>query len=119
MVLFLPGSYAVLHGSNRPPTDVENQRNDAMIGTHQLSAFSCGPIPEERLNSDGWVVGPEGLLFWVPEDCRYGLTHLPIMTIADKRRDRIVRIDFTDFRYGTSWTDIYEPRDIKENSVVI
>jgi hypothetical protein len=116
MILYSPGGHAVLYGSNRPPTDIENRRNDVL---HPLSTFSCAPIPEERLNPNGWVVGPEGLLFWVPQDFRYGLTHLPMMTIANARRDRVVRIDFTNFRYGTSWTDIYERRAVEEKADIV
>ena len=50
----------------------------------------------------------EGLLFWVPEDCRGGLTSPAIMTIPIKGRHRSVKVDFTDFRFGFSWTSIYE-----------
>jgi hypothetical protein len=70
----------------------------------------------ERLNEKGWVVGPEGLLFWVPEDCRYGLTHMPMMTIRNMRRESAVRIDFRGFRYGSSWAEIYEKRTDVENA---
>jgi hypothetical protein len=119
MILYSPGGHVGLYGSNRHPADIEDQRNDVMVGPHPLSAFSCAPIPEERLNPNGWVVGPEGLLFWVPEDCRYGLTHLPRITIARMQRHRGVRIDFTNFQYGTSWTDIYERRAIDEKADVV
>jgi hypothetical protein len=119
MILYSPGGHTVLYGSDRPPTDIKNRRNDVMVGLLPLSTFSCAPIPKERPNPNGWVVGPEGLLFWVPEDCRYGLTHLPIMTIANTRRDRGVRIDFTNFRYGTSWTDIYERSAVEEKADVV
>jgi hypothetical protein len=73
---------------------------------HSLKVFSGRPIPKELLSSNGWVCGSDGLLFWVPEDCRHGLTCRAIMTISDTGRHRCVRIDFTRFQYGTSWTNI-------------
>jgi hypothetical protein len=42
-------------------------------------------------------------LFWVPEDCRNGLTCPAILTIPTNGRHRVVRLDFTHFQYGTSW----------------
>jgi hypothetical protein len=58
------------------------------------------------LDSNGWVHSSEGLLFWVPEDCRDGLTCPAIITIPTAARHRPVRIDFTRFQYGISWTNI-------------
>jgi len=69
-------------------------------------AFSGLPIPAKLLDSNGWVHGPDGLLFWVPEDCRDGLTCPAITIIPTTGRHRRVRIDFTRFQYGTSWTNI-------------
>jgi hypothetical protein len=79
--------------------------NDPSIH-HPISVFSGLPIPLELLDSNGWVHGPDGLLFWVPEDCRSGLTCPAIRTIPNTGRLRRVRIDFRRFQYGTSWTDI-------------
>jgi hypothetical protein len=70
-----------------------------------VNAFSGLPIPFAMLDSNGWVYGKEGLLFWVPEDCRNGLTSPAIIAIPTWGRHRRVRIDFTRFRYGTSWTE--------------
>jgi hypothetical protein len=97
-----------MHPSDDPPPDHNNPRNNNNGNTHLPSGLACVAISPDLINARGWVVGPEGLLFWVPEDCRYGLTHTHIMILGNVRRDRRVRIDFTDFRYGTSWTDIYE-----------
>jgi hypothetical protein len=72
-----------------------------------LTAFSGRRIPPELLESDGWIIGAGGLLFWIPEDCRNGLTCPAIMTIPDTGRQRRVRLDFTHFCYGSMWTDIY------------
>jgi hypothetical protein len=71
-----------------------------------LGAFHALPIPAAMLDSNGWVHDEEGLLFWVPEDCRNGLTCPAIITIPTSGHHRRVRIDFTRFQYGTSWTNI-------------
>src|SRR5271168_4537292 len=70
------------------------------------TAFSGRPIPISYLRPDGWVHGVEGPLFWVPEDCRNGLTCPAIITIPNTGRSRRVRLDFGRFQYGTSWTNI-------------
>ena len=82
-------------------------QNHSSTNPHFPFAFSHIPIPTQHLNSSGWVCDSNGLLFWVPEDCHYGLTHLPIMTIDGVHRKRGVRIDFTNFKYGFSWTEAY------------
>jgi hypothetical protein len=84
---------------------VPSGSNDSSI-RHSLNVFSGLPIPPELLDSNGWVHGPDGLLFWVPEDCRDGLTCPAIRTIPNTGRHRRVRIDFARFKYGTSWTNI-------------
>jgi hypothetical protein len=81
-------------------------RSNNSSNNHPLYAFSRLPIPPELIDSNGWVHGPEGLLFWVPEDCRSGLTCPAIRTIPNRGGHRRVRIDFTRFHYGTSWTNI-------------
>ena len=70
------------------------------------TAFSGRPIPISYLKPDGWVHGVEGPLFWVPEDYRNGLTCPAIMTNPNTGRNRCVRLDFSRFQYGTSWTNI-------------
>ncbi|KAG8776851.1 hypothetical protein FRC15_011673 [Serendipita sp. 397] len=63
-----------------------------------------------RSDSDGWVRHPDGgLLFWVPEDCRNGLSCPAILTIPTTGHDRVVRLNLETFRYGSSWTDIKRP----------
>jgi len=58
---------------------------------------------------DGWVRDSEhGLLYWVPHDCRRGL-HLPgLLTIPLTSHDRSVSLDFDDFAFGTSWTQMFK-----------
>jgi hypothetical protein len=105
--------------SDNLPFDRNNPGSDHLGSMRLLSGLSCVSISPDHINAKGWVVGPEGLIFWVPEDCRYGLTHTPIMTLGNMRRDRRVRIDFTDFRYGASWADIYERLADEENTDVV
>jgi hypothetical protein len=95
------------------PTNAVSSPPDGRSVTH---ASNHPPTGHTSLNEKGWVVGPEGLLFWVPEDCRYGLTHMPMMTIRNIGRERAVRIDFRDFRYGNLWAEIYKKRTDVENS---
>ena len=72
-----------------------------------INPFSDHSIPKEMIGPTGWVSGVDGLLFWVPQDCRNGLTSPAIMTIPTTGPMRCVRIDFTHFQYGTSWTKVY------------
>jgi hypothetical protein len=58
------------------------------------------------LDSDGWIRDADGLLTWIPEDCRNGFTSRAIMTIPNEGRHRCVRLDFTRFQYGTKWTNV-------------
>jgi hypothetical protein len=75
-------------------------------GSDLSDRFSDRPIPTTLLSPDGWVRGAEGLQFWIPEDCYAGLVCPAITAIPNTGRQRCVRIDFTRFRYGTSWASI-------------
>jgi len=60
-------------------------------------------------DGDGWVHDPEGrLLYWVPPDCRISLHSYALLTIPPTSRIRSVSLDFEDFAYGTSWTQIFD-----------
>jgi hypothetical protein len=88
-----------------------NGSSDAryLISNHHLSpAALSGAIPPDMLESNGYVRSAEGLLFWVPEDCRSGITCPAVMTIPNTGRQRTVRVDLSNFQYGTSWTNIYK-----------
>ena len=61
-----------------------------------------------RPDSDGWVRdSADGLLYWVPPDCRVGLHSTALMTIPETSHVRSVSLDFDDFAFGTSWTLIF------------
>lgn len=81
--------------SRKPLTAISFDRSSD-IG----EAFQHKPDP------NGWVHCADGLLFWVPEDCRLGLPCRALLTIPNTGRDRAVRLDLTRFRYGTLWTGI-------------
>jgi len=62
----------------------------------------------EKPDPNGWVRDPEGgLLYWVPQDCRAGLHSLARLTIPPASSTRSVSLDFDDFVFGTSWTQIF------------
>ena len=61
-------------------------------------------LPDE----DGWVHDSEGrLLYWVPSDCRSGLNSRALLTIPRTSHVRSISLDFKDFAYGTSWSQIF------------
>jgi hypothetical protein len=88
-------------------SDFSDARDPVSPQLPSLTAL-FGAIPPDMLNSNGYVRSAEGLLFWVPEDCRTGITSPAIMTMPNTGRDRRVRVDLSNFQYGASWTNIYE-----------
>ncbi|KAG8773895.1 hypothetical protein FRC16_005264, partial [Serendipita sp. 398] len=65
------------------------------------------PTTNLHPDSGGWVRHADGgLLFWVPEDCRNGLTCPASLTIPTTGHHRVVRLDLSQFSYGPSWTEI-------------
>ena len=77
-----------------------------------IRSSSCNPIHPNfsaKPNKDGWVKDSEGgLLYWVPHDCRKSVHSSAIMTIPLTSRNRSVSLDFDDFAFGTSWTQIFK-----------
>jgi WD40 repeat protein len=64
--------------------------------------FHAQPDPK------GWVRDLEGgLLYWVPPDCRVGLHSPALLAIPLTSSIRQVSLDFEDFVFGTSWTQIF------------
>ena len=60
-------------------------------------------------DKDGWVKNSEGgLLYWVPHDCRDGLHSPAVLTIPLTSRYQSVSLDFDDFAFGTSWSQIFK-----------
>jgi WD40 repeat protein len=76
-----------------PPTELH--LNALLISGSQISL-----VPD----SGGWIQHPDGgPLLWVPEDCRHGLVSPAILTIPTNGHHRVVRLNFAEFQYGTSW----------------
>jgi WD40 repeat protein len=82
----------------------QQQVDLSSTGPHPNALFISGLKISLIPDSHGWIHHPDGgLLFWVPEDCRNGLASPAILTIPTNGHQRVVRLDFTDFQYGTSW----------------
>jgi len=59
-------------------------------------------------DANGWVrYSNNGLLYWVPPDCRTGLHPPAVLTIPPTSNTRSVTLDFDDFVFGTSWTQVF------------
>ncbi|KIM33183.1 hypothetical protein M408DRAFT_45846, partial [Serendipita vermifera MAFF 305830] len=63
-------------------------------------------LDPKSMDSEGWLRCDDGILLWIPEDCRRGVTSHAIRTIPPDARRRYVRLDLSNFKYGSSWTDI-------------
>ncbi|PVF92871.1 WD40 repeat-like protein [Serendipita vermifera] len=72
------------------------------------STLSIGDHPLNlKPDLNGWVRTENGgLLFWLPQDCRNGFASPAVMTFPNTGRHRIVRLDLSNFCFGTSWRDI-------------
>ena len=59
-------------------------------------------------DQEGWVRDSNnGLLFWVPPDCRAGLHSTALLAIPPTSHTRSVSLDFEDFAFGIDWTQIF------------
>jgi len=93
--------------------------------TRVLDGSPCASIRPSSCNTmdprfwaqpdkDGWVKDSEvGLLYWVPHGCRTGLHAPPVLMIPITSRNRSVCLDFDDFAFGTSWSQIYKSAPVK------
>lgn len=73
---------------------------------HLIQSSNAGfGISKDLIDPNGWVRCADGILFWVPGDCRSGLASAASVTIPNAGHHRRVRIDLSDFRCGHSWTD--------------
>src|SRR5258706_537205 len=73
---------------------------------------SCDPVHPDfcaKPDTAGWVRDSQGgLLYWVPYDLRTGVHSPAILTIPLTSPTRNVSLDFDDFAFGTSWTQIFK-----------
>ena len=71
---------------------------------NQIHVDSCA-----QPDVDGWVRDSKnGLLYCVPTECRTGLHSPALLTIPPTSHTRSVTLDFQNFVYGTSWTEIFK-----------
>ena len=77
-----------------------------------IRSSSCTPIHPDFCappDIDGWVRDAEGgLLYWIPHDCHESVHSPALLTIPLPSRNRSVSLDFDDFAFGTSWTQIFK-----------
>ena len=77
-----------------------------------IQPSSCHPMHagfHAKPDLGGWVRDSmAGLLYWVPHDCRVGLHSPALLTIPLTSRIRSASLDFDDFAFGTSWTQIFK-----------
>ena len=67
------------------------------------------PSFRAKPDKDGWVKDlGGGLLYWVPHECRKSVHSPAVMTIPLASRNGTVTLDFDDFAFGTSWSQIYK-----------
>ena len=75
------------------------------------SPFSCNQIHAKfcvQPDANGWVRDSENrLLYWVPPDCCTGLHSPALLMIPSMSHTRSVALNFDDFVFGTSWTQIF------------
>ena len=103
-----PDGHQIVSAPGGEITHLSNSTPDTSI------PFSTSPNPihsKFRFQPDinGWVRDTEGgLLYWVPPDCRVGLHSSALLTIPLSSNIRSVSLDFADFAFGTSWTQVFK-----------
>ena len=105
-VAYSPSGRHIVSGSNDNTIRVWD--SDPHVST--LSS-SYNPMHAPFLvqpDPDGWVRDSEcGLLYWVPLDSRKSLHSPAFLTIPRASPIQSVSLDFEDWAFGTSWTQIF------------
>jgi hypothetical protein len=117
-VAYSPDGRHVVSGSYDNTVRIWDVNPNRALGTTPLpagvdpSTVSIAGMPIDLQPDDkGWVRTKNGgLLFWLPQDCRNGYTSPAIVTIPTNGHNRVVRVDLSDFYFGTSWTKIMKLR---------
>ncbi|KIM28344.1 hypothetical protein M408DRAFT_140192 [Serendipita vermifera MAFF 305830] len=81
--------------------------DNVMFNSSGSNAISNIALDSKCMDSQGWIRCDNGILLWIPEDCRHGVTSHAIMTIPPDPQRRCVRLDLSNFKYGESWNDLY------------
>ncbi|KAG8853475.1 hypothetical protein FRB91_004806 [Serendipita sp. 411] len=80
---------------------------DSMIQVFNTEITGNAILLDLRPDQSGWVRHPSGgLLFWIPESCRSGLTCAATLTIPTDGYSRVVRLDPSGACFGASWEQI-------------
>ena len=83
------------------------------LSTHvsTQNSSSCNlvhPYLFAQPDRDGWIRdSQQGLLYWVPSHCCAYLHSPALLTIHLTSHTQSISLDFDDFAFGTSWTQIY------------
>ena len=102
-VAYSPDGRQITSGSYDQTIRVWDAETGAPVGKPKHADLYSTP------DLGGWVRDSEGgLLYWVPQECRKGLHSPARLTIPLTSPCRSVSLDFDDFSFGTSWTQIFE-----------
>jgi WD40 repeat protein len=100
-IAYSPDAQHVIPGSSDPVIHLQ-------YSFSQITSRFTSYIEAERPNQEGWVRDSGGgLLYWVPHDCRVGLHSPALLTIPLTSPIRSVSLQFDEFAFGTSWTQIF------------
>ena len=105
-----PSAASLLDG-RRSSDDATIHRCNSIPHCSGQCSFSHIPLHPDfctKLDPNGWVRDSNnGLLYWVPLDCRSGLHSPAVLTIPVTSHIRSIFLDFEDFAFGSSWTQIF------------
>ncbi len=106
-IAYSPDGKHIVSGSHDNPTRVL----DAIPYT-PIRPSSCNPTHPSfyaKPGKDGWVKDSEGgLLYWVPHEYRKRVHSPAVMTIPRTSRKGTVTLDFEEFAFGASWSQIFK-----------
>ena len=96
-----PYGHHIIFGSSE--TAIHRMNSSSSIPTQSTSSA----IQAQRPDPESWVRDSMGgLLYWVPPDCRAGLHSPALLTMPSTSPVRSVSLQFEEFAFGTSWTQI-------------
>ena len=100
-VAFSPDGGYIISGSN----------DNTSLPSGSIQTPSSNPMHADfcaKPDLDGWVRDSEGgLLYWVLLDCHTGLHSPAHLTIPLTPHVQSISLDFHNFAFGTSWTQIF------------